>query len=174
MKNNAKIFDERIINESNKIYKKCYIIFYIFILIDLIIKFNLSNFITKESNYLWFLFGLESLFLVIIFYFNLYSHACKGILIGSSDLSNNRFQFKRYLLISSAVSLIISIGLWGTRLIVYICLGLTGDMPMFVLILFMIILIILTFIILFSILFISFLMAYKVARKKNELELELD
>lgn len=174
MKNNPKIFDERIISESNKIYKKCYIVFFVFILIDLIIKFNMSNFITKESSYLWFLFGLESLFLVVLFYFNLFSHAYKGMLIGSSDLPNNKFQFKRYLLISSIVSLIISIGLWGTRLIVYTCLGLTGDMPMIVLILLMIILTLLTCVILIAVLFVSFLLAFKVALKKNENELELD
>lgn len=174
MKKNHKIYDERIIGESNKIYKKCYIVFFIFILIDLIIKFNMKNFITKESNYLWFLFGLETLFLVVLFYFNLFSHACKGMLIGSSDLPNNKFQFKRYLLVSSIVSLIISIGLWGTRLIVYTCLGLTGDMPLFILILLILILILITFIILFTILFFSFFIAYKVAHKKNETELELD
>lgn len=168
---NHKIYDERVISESNKIYKKSYIIFCVFILIDLIIKFNMSNFITEELNYLWFLFGLELIFLIILFYFNLFSHAHKGILIGASDLPNNKFQFKRYLLVSSVISSIISIGLWGTRLLIYACLKLIGDMSVPTIIIIMLILITLTFVIVCSVLFFSFFISYKVAQKKNKIEL---
>lgn len=171
MKNDHRIYDERLISESNKIYKKCYIIFCAFVLIDLIIKLNMSSFITKKSNYLWILFGLETLFLIITFYFNLLSHAHKGILIGASDLPNNKFQYKRYSIISSVIALIISVGLWGSRLIIYSSFGLNGDVPISIIIITIVVLSLITFIIIFSILFLSFFISYKIAEKINKTEL---
>lgn len=110
----------------------------------------------------------RGVFSVAVFYFNLFSHANKGILVGATDLPNEKFPRKRYLLISSAISLAVSVGLWGTRIAVYAILGLDGDMTIAAAAIVMAILCTVTFTLLFMILYASYFFAYKIAEKQNK------
>ena len=55
--------------------------------------------------------GTDAILLVAMFYFNLFYHAHKGMLLGSLNLSSDKFPVKKYLLKSILISLVISIGL---------------------------------------------------------------
>lgn len=170
MRKSEKIYDERVIAESNRIYKKCYFLFSAVILADLILKFNISRFITKQHGYWWLLFGLEAAFLAATFYFVLFAHARKGILVGVTDLPNERFPRKRFCLIGSVISAAVSVGLWGTRIAVYAIMGLNGDMSIGTAVILILILCAVTFALLFAVVYISFFVAYKVAEKQNKVE----
>lgn len=161
--NKKVLYDERVVNESNQIYKICFYILCGFIFIDIIIKFNLYTF-NESPSYMWYLFGVETLFLLITFYFNLIANACKGILVGASDLEINRFPLKRYTIISLVLSLIIAIGMFVIRYIVSNIKSLVGDGGEYWIAFFTLI----AFIISFSILLISFYICYRVVTAKNK------
>lgn len=174
MRRSDKIYDERVIAESNRIYKKSFFLFCAVILADLILKSNMSRFVMKGRGYWWLLFGLEAAFLAAMFYFDLFAHARKGILVGATDLPNERFPKKRFCLIGSVISLTVSVGLWGTRFAVYAIMGLNGDIPLGAAVILMLILCAVTFALLFAVLYISFFAAYLIASKQNKSDLASD
>lgn len=164
MKSNKKVLnDERVVKESNQIYKICFYVLWTFIFIDVLIKFNLYTF-DESPSYMWYLFGVEALFLVVIFYFYIIANASKGILIGASNLEINKFPLKRYLLISVILSLILSIGLFVIRYIVSNIKGLVGDGGEYWIGFFTLLTFVLAFITLFS----SFYLCYSIVTKVNK------
>jgi hypothetical protein len=129
------------------------------------IKF-LQDFFKCDPQYIkwWIFFWVEAALLAFLFCFNLFLHAKRGILLGVPKWNGKKFPWKRYLLISSITSLVVSICMclrWITRynspeinnaglalIYAYIVLSI--------------------FIVLFFTLFVSFVIAYIIAKKTKK------
>lgn len=114
MKQKNKFVDERVIAESNKIYKICYYIICIAFFVDIVIKFNLWGFSESSLSFMIYL-GLESIFLVAIFLFSTFLLAKKGITVFATDLNNGSFPKRRYMIVSAIGGIVVSVGLWTIR-----------------------------------------------------------
>ena len=162
MRKNEKIYDERIVSESNRIFKNCFYIVCIFLFADIIVKFNLWGFEDKPLEF-WVTMGFESLFLVTMFFLSTFMLAKKGITIGAADLDGDSFPKKRYLVISLLGGAIVSAGLWTIRFA-------AGNWEYGLLnaIIFCGMVYLVTFAIAFAVLFSTFYLGYRVAKKSNE------
>ncbi len=159
MKN--KIQDERVVNESLKIYKISFFVLCVGIFFDLIIKFNLYNF-NETATETILAFFVESILLVTVFYLNIFMLARKGIAIFINDVNLKKFPKKRYATVSGIISGVISIGLWTIRF----CTG-SWEYGIVNAIVFCALIYIVTFAISFVILFSSFYLSFWVARKNQ-------
>lgn len=176
-------------NDSGKIYKRCYFIACAVILVDLIVKFNLMewqdiegktallnainmivyrplDFFKCAPQYIkwWIFFWAEAALLTFLFCFNLFLHAKKGILLGVPKWEGKKFPWKRYLLISFILSLVVSICLWLRWMLPFNIVEIfkTGFILIFLL------LVLWAFVIIFAVSFISFLIAYIIAKKTKK------
>lgn len=109
MMKNKVLNDERLSSESNKIYKICFHILCLCLLIDVIYKFYYHNVLVGIRNGLWINYVIELIVLVVFLYLSLFIHAYKGIVVYAVDLPNNKFQLKRSLKVSLTVSAFVSI-----------------------------------------------------------------
>ena len=157
------IRDERVIIESNRIYRLCFCILCSGMLIDLLIKFNMYTFDETASQTLQ-LFLLESVLLVTVFYFALFALARKGIAFGYSSVELGAFPKKRYSAISASVAAVLTVGLWAPRLIAFDAWSTQMANEIFVIIL----IILLTFILACSVMLLSFYAAFRVARRTSK------
>lgn len=170
MKNN-KIVDERVIFESNKIYKYCFYILCGGILIDLMLKINLWIFGSSDYNLPFFVvIGLEAIFVIVAFLSNVFLLAKKGILFGIGDLGNESFPKKKYALLSTYLSLGIAIASFCLRFFFY-----ESEYGFFWSFLFIFILGLILMLLSFIVFYLIFYLAFRVARKtrdKQTLEIE--
>ena len=158
----ATCMDERIVNESNRIYRLCFYILCGGMLLDLLVKFNLYNF-SENAAVTVQLFLPETLLLFAVFYMNIFMLAKKGIAFGAEwyDPSDGaKCPTKRYALISLAVALVVAIGLWTPRFI----FG-TWEYGIFSAILFCGAIYLITFVLAFLVMFVSLRIAFRVAKK---------
>lgn len=165
--NSNKVFDERVVNESNRIYKICFYIICIAFFVDIIIKFNLWGFNETTTKFI-IMMGLESVFLIAIFYISTFALAIKGITI--LTVSDYRyFPKKRYFVICLIGGIIVSLGLWTIRFT-------TGywEYGLLQAIIFCGAIYLVTFLITFVILYVTFYIAYRVAKKSSERLLKED
>ena len=158
--------DERVIGESNRIYRLCFFILCGGIFLDLIIKFNLYTFWETTAQTLQ-LFLLETVLLVTVFYMHIFMLARRGIAFGSVCTELGRFPCGRYALLASVPALMISLGIWLPRF----ALG-SWEYGVFNAILFCSAIIILTFLAGFLVLFGSFYAAFRVAKSRATAELD--
>lgn len=158
-----RIQDERVISESNRIYRICFYLLCGGIFLDLIVKFNLMYNFSETTRETVLMFGMEALFLVSVFYINIFMLAKKGIAFGSTDMDIDKFPKKRYALVAGGISLVLAIGLWTIR----VCVG-HWEYGLLNAIIFVGVLYILTFLIAFVILYFGFWLAFKVAKKNAE------
>ena len=158
----ATCMDERIVNESNRIYRLCFYILCGGMLLDLLVKFNLYNF-SENAAVTVQLFLPETLLLFAVFYTNIFMLARKGIAFGAEwyDLSDGaKCPTKRYAAISLAVALVIAIGLWTPRL----AFG-NWEYGVFAAILFCAVIYIVTFVLAFLVMFVSLRVAFRMAKR---------
>ena len=158
----ATCMDERIVNESNRIYRLCFYILCGGMLLDLLVKFNLYNF-SENAAVTVQLFLPETLLLFAVFYTNIFMLAKKGIAFGAEwyDPSDGaKCPTKRYALISLAVALVVAIGLWTPRFI----FG-TWEYGIFSAILFCAVIYIVTFVLAFLVMFVSLCLAFRMAKR---------
>ncbi|MBP5408496.1 MAG: hypothetical protein J6Y42_05105 [Bacilli bacterium] len=147
--------------------KKGYIIngLIISFILAFIIQFNINTIIkTRTTKVDWLILLFELLFAFVIFYIYLFMNAKKGKLIYINDQNQECFPVKRYFLISSISSLVISIGMWVPRYFKYISID--EKFP-FTLIL-MFILIALTWIVFFLLMYLPFYTSYHIAKDNKK------
>lgn len=109
MMKNKILNDERLSSESNKIYKVCFHILCMSLLIDVIYKFYYHNVLVGIRNGSWINYIIELIVLVVFLYLSLFIHAYKGIVVYAVDLPNNKFQLKRAFKVSFTVSSYVSL-----------------------------------------------------------------
>ena len=181
-------------NRSKTIYKRCYFIACAVILLDLILKFNATEWehngertplleailltledpltffnCTPQYIHKWLFFWAEAALLTFLFCFNLFSHAKQGVLLSIPKWDGKKFPWKRYLLISVIPSLVVAICLWLRWIIACSSEGFNIVVAFksgwaFV----FLFLILWAFLIIFTILFVSFVIAYFIARKAKK------
>lgn len=109
-----KINDERVLAESNKVYKTCFIALCIGIFVDTVFKFtawyyyNPNPTVSKDGMFLsngdvlpfYVIWGIEALLLATVFLLCLFSLAKKGIMLGDNNIERKRFAAGRFALIS--------------------------------------------------------------------------
>ena len=150
--------DERIISESNRVYRLCFYFLCGGILIDLLTKFNLYTF-NENSAVTLQLFLPETLLLCAVFYVNIFALAKKGIPFGAADYEGEQCPNKRYSAISAVISFLIAFGLWTPRF----AFG-YWEYGIFSAILFCAAIYLITFVIGFTVLFFSFRLAFHLAK----------
>ncbi len=158
-----RIQDERIISESNRIYRICFYILCGGIYLDLIVKFNLLYSIGDGGLPTLWMLGLETLILLGVFYINIFMLAKRGIAFGATDLDTDRFPKRRYALVAGGIALVFAIGMWTLR----ICTN-TWEYGVWNAILFLGLLYLLTFAFAFAILYFSFWIVFRIAKKNAE------
>lgn len=181
-----KVNDERVLFESNKIYRLCFYVLCAGIFLDLMIKFNLWNFGGIQPIYdkitgelissgkgvndfpLFIAMGLEALFLFGTFLANIFMLAKKGISFGISDLDIDRFPKKRYSLISLYISSAIAIAAYIIRVIIYIVDGVSSSPNLFAEFIILFLLVLVAFIFTFLIIYLTFYIAFRFAKKNRE------
>ena len=101
-----KFNDERIQAETNKVFKRCFFMFALLILTDVIIKMSMWE--LSDGFDLSFLLtvGVEMIILLSVFLFATIQLIRKGISLGASDLMDNNFPKKRYIKISLIIGFI--------------------------------------------------------------------
>lgn len=168
MKKNKIINDERLLLESNKVFKICFHILCIALLIDIIYKFYSNNTFSSFNNGTWMNYIFELIILVVFLYLSLFLHAAKGIVIYAIDLPNDNFQWKRSLKVSLLVSSIISILSFILPIILIKIFKGIPEMPFKDAFMICSLLTIAVFIILFILFNINFFFAYLIAKKVNK------
>ena len=154
--------DERIVNESNKIYKICYYILMIIVMVDIIIEFNIKiTFTTMNGVDKTFIFKV--ILFILLFYINFFLHASKGVLLGIKEVFVEHIPVKKMLSISLLYSSILSFFLWIPRIIYYKVIGFNSELSVSMFIIF-VCLFLVSFIVLFVILNVSYLIAYGILR----------
>ena len=162
MKTRNNMQDERVISESNRIYKSCFYILCGALFLSVIVQFNLYSFGSLQSEP-FPLFVIEGILLIIVFYLNLFLLARKGITVGVNEVTPGKFPKKRYALISGTIALLLSLGLWTLRF----CIG-HWEYGLLPAILFCSAIYALTFAVAFAVLYGSFYIAYTIAKKHAE------
>lgn len=162
-----KVVDERVVNESNRIYKICFYIICIALFLDIIIKFNLWSFADDSTEFLVTI-GIESVFLIGIFYVSTFLLARKGITV-LTQTDPSFFPKKQYGIICLIGGIIVSVGLWTIRFA-------TGswEYGFWKAVLFCGLIYLVTFLITFVALYLTFYFAYKVAKTISEKMMQED
>ncbi len=164
------ICDEQVTSQSNKIYKICYVTFSILVILDFLLKLGVLVYVWEiNDKYFIIIFGADVILFILLFYFNLFYHAHKGIVLGALDLKNNKISFKKCLLITTLVSSALSVSFWITASLSSICyndLGARGA-PLVCFEIYSLLILVPSFILLFCLLFLSYLIVFLVVKIKN-------
>lgn len=164
MKKRAKdmrVTDERVVGESNRVYRLCFYILCGAVVTDVIVKFNLWTFTGRDGGLLLYA-GIEAAILLAVFYISTFWLAGKGIPVCAADLTGGRFPRGRYAAVSAVGGLIVSVGLWTIRF----AAG-TWEYTLWGAVLFCGMVYIATFLAAFAVLYATFFAAYKVAARSN-------
>lgn len=159
MKMRNRVTDERILAEENRIYKICFYVLCGGLFLDLIVKFNLYRF-SETAGETWVSFGLETVFLVAVFYINLFLLARRGIAFAAADIETDRFPRRRYACVAGGLALLLSLGMWTVRFSVG-----SWEYGLPAAILFCGAIYLLTFVLAFLLLYGSFYIAFCIARQ---------
>lgn len=170
MKNKKIINDERVFKESNTIYKYCFHFFCLFLLFDIIYKFYYHNTFNAFNNGEWINYVFELCILVILLYTVLFVHAYKGILVYAIDLPNNKFQFKRSIIVSSVVSGFISVVSFIIPVIIEEIFYGIPEMPFGQIFMIYLLIALACFMILFILFNANFYLAYLLSKYRNNIK----
>ena len=111
---NIRVTDERVVGESNRVYRLCFYILCGAVFADVIVKFNLWTFTGRDGGLLLYA-GIEAAILLAVFYVSTFWLAKKGIPVFAAESTGGRFPRGRYAAVSAVGGLIVSAGLWTIR-----------------------------------------------------------
>ncbi len=160
--------DERIIEQENHIYKKCFYIMSGVFLADILLKFNLFGVLYSLTDTIALFMWIEAIALIAIFYIAFFSLAKKGIAIGAEESEGS--PVKAHLKISLVLGALISIGMWTLRWCVFDWS--ISEIRGAVAVILITAIYLVTFALAFAISYFSLRLSYKIARKALERELE--
>ncbi len=151
-----------------KIFSICTLVFMVALLIDIIVLYNFRYIIDAEKYMNMVIrMRIEALIFVIAFYFLLIFKACRGELLLYKQDFPNQFPFKKYLIISSIIILVLELCYWIPRFIAYGPQNEKGFWPYIIIFL----LILFSYMIICDILMLSFYASYSIVKyqiKKKE------
>ena len=153
------------INKSKtlKIISIILLIIMLALLIDIILIYNIYYIWKPDAIYMnkYIRAGIEAIILIVLFYALLFVKASKGELLYKEEFPD-KFPFKRYLIISSIIILVLEMAFWILRIIKNAKLEPMG-FPHFLI---FFLLTVFSYMIICDVLMLSFYLSYVIAKRK--------
>lgn len=154
------------INKSKtlKILSIILLIIMLALLIDIILIYNIYYIWKPDAIYMnkYIRAGIEAIILIVLFYALLFIKAGKGKLLLYKEEFPDKFPFKRYLIISSIIILVLEMAFWILRIIKNAKLEPMG-FPLFLI---FFLLTVFSYMIICDVLMLSFYLSYVIAKRK--------
>lgn len=151
-------------SKTLKILSIIAIIIMLALLIDIILIYNIYYIWKPDAIYMnkYIRLGIEAIILIVLFYALLFIKASKGELLLYKEGFPDKFPFKRYLIISSIIILVLEMAFWILRIIKNAKLepmGFSHFLIFFLLTVF-------SYMIICDVLMLSFYLSYVIAKRK--------